>query len=471
MSQLDSITSPQEEKEMLESFGIQARDLLASPDRFIKDSNSLKIGLESELAIHDQCNDTELTQKRDSIINDNPDFTDIELGASQIEIRTPPVDILSSNGLVFLEDIYRVRSEAVLQSAHKNEARILRIGANPFLPTINTPRTDKPKYLLVPDFYNQHRDPRLDTIIGLGKNKIDIGDASVVSLFQSFQVNLEAKSLEDACDKMNRSLAIAPYLLAFSGNARYLSNRDTGIQDTRIMSWEISHDTRAFCDIRFQDLRIISWEKSFDVRPKKTESWQNELRVGLPGRYFKSIADYLKRAGSFPFILHDPEAALAICIGMTWLDARTKFIGDSAIVELRLLSTQPTIEQEMLLTLLYIGRLHYSQTSREQILPINMVKENRLSAMLYGLKRSMWFLDDIDFPIKLPAKIGLFLEIERAKIGLNQLGLLPLLNTDVLNKNLSTGSPSDILSNLLKSKEVILISDMENALSSAQMLI
>src|SRR3989344_7159791 len=122
----------------------------------------------------------------------------------------------------------------------------------------------------------------------------------------------------------------------------------------------------------------------------------------------------------------------------------------------------------MFLTLLYIGRLHYSQTSREQILPINMVKENRLSAMLYGLKRSMWFLDDIDFPIKLPAKIGLFLEIERAKIGLNQLGLLPLLNTDVLNKNLSTGSPSDILSNLLKSKEVILISDMENALSSAQ---
>ena len=198
---------------------------------------------------------------------------------------------------------------------------LLRDGANPFLPSIGTPRTDKPKYHLVPDFYNHHRNSQRDTLIGLGRHRVDIGDAAVVSLFQSFQVNLEAKSLEDACDKMNRSMAIVPYLLAFSGNARYLNCRDIQIQDTRMMSWEISHDPRSFCDTGFQDLRIISWEKSFDVRPEKTEDWQNELRVGLPGRYFKDLADYLWRAGMFPFILHNPEAALAISIGMTWLDA------------------------------------------------------------------------------------------------------------------------------------------------------
>src|SRR3989344_1573214 len=333
-----------QEKEMLESFNAQAKDLLASKDRFIKNGHSVKVGLESELAIHAKLTSSELVQKRDAIIADNSDFADVELGASQIEIRTPPIDLVSVGGLQSLMGLYDKRFANVLDSARRHGVGILRIGANPFLPTIGTPRTDKPKYHLVPDFYNHHRNSQRDTLIGLGRHRVDIGDAAVVSLFQSFKVNLEAKSLEDACDKMNRSMAIVPYLLAFSGNARYLNCRDIQIQDTRMMSWEISHDPRSFCDTGFQDLRIISWEKSFDVRPEKTEDWQNELRVGLPGRYFKDLADYLWRAGMFPFILHNPEAALAISIGMTWLDARTKFIGDSAIVELRLLSTQPTID-------------------------------------------------------------------------------------------------------------------------------
>ncbi|MBI2064771.1 MAG: hypothetical protein HYT62_01815 [Candidatus Yanofskybacteria bacterium] len=471
MSRPDSSTSLQAEKEMLEAFTIQTQELIASQDRFIKDNYGVKIGLESELAIHGRFDNTELTQKRDAVIADNKDFTDIELGANQIEIRTPPLDILSSDGLASLDNIYRARYNAVLESARRNKVGLLRIGANPFLPTINTPRTDKPKYRLVPDFYNQHRDPRLDTFIGLGKSRIDIGDASVVSLFQSFQVNLEAKSLDDACEKMNRSLAIAPYLLAFSGNARYLSHQDTKIQDTRMMSWEISHDTRTFYDTKLQDLRIISWERSFDVRPEKNENWSNELRIGLPSRYFRNMTDYFQRAGTFPFILYAPESALAISIGMTWLDARTKFIGDSAIVELRLPSTQPTIEEEMLLTLLYIGRLHYAQTNQEQILPINMVRENRLSAMLYGFKKSMWFLSENGAPIKLPTKIGLARELELAIIGLNQLGLSTAIDKELLDAVLKTDSPSDRLARFLDPINEASITDMEDALSETKMLI
>ena len=427
-----------QEKEMLESFNAQAKDLLASKDRFIKNGHSVKVGLESELAIHAKLTSSELVQKRDAIIADNSDFADVELGASQIEIRTPPIDLVSVGGLQSLMGLYDKRFANVLDSARRHGVGILRIGANPFLPTIGVPRTDKIKYHLVPDFYNQHRSSRLDTMIGLGKNRIDIGDASVVSLFQSFQVNLEAKSLEDACDKMNRSLAIAPYLLAFSGNARYLNYRDTKIQDVRIMSWEISHDTS---------------------------------RVGLPGRYFRNMADYLQRAGTFPFILYAPESALAISIGMTWLDARVKFIGDSVIVELRLPSTQPTTEEEMILTLLYIGRLHYSQINKEKILPINLVKENRLSAMLYGLKRPMWFLDKNEIPVKLPTKVGLARELEMAMIGLNGLGLLSALNADLLNFILEAGSPSDRLAKLLNPASDIAVDDMEHALLETKMLV
>src|SRR3989344_5661821 len=346
-----SAVMSQQEREMLESFRIQVKSLLASGDKFKKDGQGVKVELESELAIHGKFNDSELVEKRDAIIADNSDFTDVELWASQIEVRTEPIDLVSGSGLSALKRVYKKRVSGVLKSARKHSVGVLRIGANPFLPTIGTPRTNKPKYCLVPDFYNNHRDSRLDTMIGLGKRRVDIGDAAVVSMFQSFQVNLEASSLSDACDKMNRSLAIAPYLLAFSGNARYLACQDTRIQDARMASWEVSHDSRIFCDTKLQDLRIISWEKSFDVRLEKSENWFNELRVGLPGRYFRDIADYLQRAGTFPFILYASESALAISIGMTWLDARVKFIGDSAVVELRLPSTQPTIEEEILLVL------------------------------------------------------------------------------------------------------------------------
>ena len=253
----------QQEKEMLEVFNIQVKDLLTSQDRFVKNDSSIRVGLESELAIHAQLNDKELVLKRDSILADNPDFTDTELGANQIELRTPPIDLTSGDGISSLRKMYEQKFIKILDSARKHRVGILRIGANPFLPTINTPRTDETKYRLVPDFYNKHRDPILDTMIGLGKDRVDIGDAAIVSLFQSFQVNLETKSLNDACDKMNRSFAIAPYLLAFSGNARYLNNTDTNIQDARMIGWSISHDTRTFCDTRFQDLRIISSKVTF----------------------------------------------------------------------------------------------------------------------------------------------------------------------------------------------------------------
>ena len=161
-----------QEKEMLESFNSQAKELLVSQERFVKSGHDLKIGLESEVAIHARLDNAGLVQKRDSIMLENPDSTDVELGASQIEIRTPPVNIVSSSGLAGLVEIYKQRFNGVLQSARKHEVKLLRVGANPFLPTIDTPRTNKSKYRLVPDFYNQHRNPCLDTVIGLGPNRI-----------------------------------------------------------------------------------------------------------------------------------------------------------------------------------------------------------------------------------------------------------------------------------------------------------
>ncbi len=459
------------EQEMREAFNVQMKALLKNADRFRKTDPVVRVGLESELALDSPgIAPGEMEPVRDAIVKCVADDIDVELGAAQVELRTPPLRLDTPGGFDVLKSVYRTRVNALETSAKRHGVSVLRVGANPFLPTLGTPRTNKPKYQMVPNFYNDHHDPRKNTLIGVGKRRIDIGDAAVVSLFQSFQVNLEARSLEDACDKMNRSFMLSPFLLALSANARFLQCADSGMQDTRVLSWAMSHDTRPIADTGARDVRVVSWEKSFDLRPSRGD--RDGLRVGLPPRYFKDIRAYLERAGRFPFILHAPEAALAIAIGMTWLDCRVKFIGDSAIVELRSLSTQPTIDEELLLTLLFLGRLEDSQARRERLLPIAMVRKNRVTAMLHGTGRPMWIMNDRGEPQKLPFKDALRLELSRTKAGLERLGLASALNKDLLRDTLAKGNPSDRLATAIGAQKNDLITPdaMRTALLHTGML-
>ena len=156
---------------------------------------------------------------------------------------------------------------------------------------------------------------------------------------------------------------------------------------------------------------------------------------------------------------------------MTWLDARVKFIGDSSIVELRLLSTQPSIEEEVVLLLLYLGLLHSHEESRAPLMPIGMVRENRLSAMLYGTERSMWFINEAGREVKLPATAGLQLEFEKAKDGLRKLGLLSSFDEALLREMIRLGSPSKRLAEHLNTTDKnISFQEMENALTETGML-
>lgn len=441
----------EKEQKMLVAFRKQAQGIISSNGRFTKNDRSLRIGLESEVAIyHDNLAMYDLEKTRDAIIRKIPDITDVELGVSQIEFRTPPIDVLLQSGFRKLTKIYKESFNLIVRAAKEEDCFILRAGANPFLPIKNAPRTNKPKYYLVPDYYNKYRSKSVNTVIGFGNNKVDIGDAAVVSLLQSFQINLEARSLDDACDKMNRSLSIAPYLLAISPNARFLESRDTGMSD----------------------LRMISWERSFDLRTQEELEKGYTLRMGLPEKYFSNISDYFKRMERYPFIMYDPESALQFAIGMAWLDTRVKFIDNSAVVELRLLSTQPTVEEELLLTLLYIGRLANSQLKIEQLMPIRYVRENRLSAMLYGSHGRMWFLTDKGILERLPCKVGIRREVERAKQGLERLGLIEFMDDNLLQVKLNNGSPSDALAKVLyQGNENISTLNMKQALKETGMLI
>jgi hypothetical protein len=272
---------------------------------------------------------------------------------------------------------------------------------------------------------------------------------------------------------MNRSLFIAPYLLAFSGNARYLDAIDTRLSDLRTISWEKSHDSTSGCaDSKMDDLRTISWEKSFDLRSREEMAAGDLPRVGLPKRYFSEIEDYFNYIGSFPFILYQPDKALLQAIGLSWFDTRIKIIGDSAVVELRVLSTQPTVAEELVLTLLYLGRLFYSQAVSEPVMPLKYVKENRLSAMLYGRKKPMWFYDRGSKLVKLDCDTGLKLELSKAGQGLEILGMNDKLDLDLLQFMYESGTPSSRLASSLPEKnEIFSKEQMAEAMKENKMLI
>jgi hypothetical protein len=245
-------------------------------------------------------------------------------------------------------------------------------------------------------------------------------------LSNSIQCNLEASSFEDAIDKTNRSFAIGPMAVALASNARFLEEKDTGIADIRMIAWEKSHDTRT-----------------------ALETEQGKItRIGLPGLYYLDLRDYFQRVPCYPFILHDPEHAFQIGIGLNWRDTRIKFIEDSVVVEFRPVSTQSTVKENIAIMLFYLGRLQWSSQHKEPLLDLKLVEQNRDQAMYFGLNSKLWTHKDKKTEL-LPAEIALDLELKRAVSGLKSFGFSSddiNYYFEVLHKHLAEKeSPSDKL--------------------------
>jgi len=147
----------------------------------------------------------------------------------------------------------------------------------------------------------------------------------------------------------------------------------------------------------------------------------------------------LPRVASHPFILHSPENALKIGIGLFWQDTRIKIIDDSAVVEFRPVSIQPSVREDIAVMLFYLGRLQWSKMTSEELVPIDNVREQRALAMQVGIQP---FLETLP------------LELQRAQDALSASGmsgeeLKPFF--DILDQRVRNGkTPSDIFSEKVK---------------------
>jgi hypothetical protein len=402
MTLLNYMQTSEQEQRMRNRFEEMAQEVLETNT----DSNDLVAGIEAEYSIIDNNLISASETQRDDIINQT-NHTGKELGAHQFEINTPPLEL--SNFENILQSLNSIEQKAK-KVASKSGLHLIRIGMDPFVPIGQIPRSfQESKYKLVPDFHDHFRDPNLDTKLG----RIDVGDAAVVGISNSVQFNLQASSLQDAVDKMNRSFMIAPYVIALSNNSRFIDGIDSKIGDTRMFAWELSHD----------------------LRTPIQRMYDKETKVGMINTYFRDIRDYFDRIQKGYFILDVPEAALQVGIGLYWKDTRIKFIDNTPIVEFRPISIQPTAEEDVALFSFWLGRLLYSQQINEPLQDLPTVSINRVNAMQFGTKTKFdngWASKVIPY------------EIEKAKIGLDNVGIHPF-GFDILYNKLQTGTPAYIM--------------------------
>jgi hypothetical protein len=391
------------EESMRESYNNSVAEILKDEERFLKYGDDLKCGLEVEYSLLSAGGDPVSEAERDRICKQLP-YTDIELGAAQLEMRTEPIDI--RGGVHTLLEELVEREQQIKEVAAQERTAVLRSGTNPFVSVKDIKRSSASKYKIVPNFHNDNRTD-METVIG-SKDTVDVGDAAIIGITNSVQINIEAKSFADSIDMLNRSFPVGPMVVAAFGNARFLELKDTGIQDLRMIGWEKSHDTRTLKELK---------------EGKVT-------RIGLPARYYRDLADYFESVAEYPFILNAPESALQIGLGLNWRDTRIKVVDDSLVVEFRPVSTQPVAEESFASMMFYLGRLLWSKKNKETLLPIEYVRQNRDSAMLEGLQGKLWinYNDSIE---RVNTREALMLEVNRGAKALEEQGLYDEMMNDV----------------------------------------
>lgn len=419
MNDIKAVLESEAEQGMREAFEEQVEELFENEELYRKSYSDVKIGLETEYPVVDRNFEAIEHTLRDQVI-EGLDFADVEVGGSQVEVRTDPVKLGS---LSRLEKEMRLIEADLQDEAEVRDIQVLRSGTHPFVDLDDVPRSAEEKYQTVPDFHDQHRNSDIQEKLGV-KETIDPRNADLAATINSTQTNIEAKNFEDAVEKANYTYMISPFLSAISANARIIDGKDTGIADVRTPLWERSHDIRT-----------------------DEELGEETIAVGKLDSYYDSLNDYFDRVKNQPFIMHKEEEARDIGIGTFWKDSRIKFKEEpendryDAIVESRVVSTQPTLEEEIAMHGFFMGRVAYAQAEDEELMDIESVNRNRYAAMHNGLDTKLYGTDG---ELRDATEV-LEEELEKAEQGLEYAGIKDPGYLDVLHDRLESGTPADLM--------------------------
>jgi hypothetical protein len=440
---------------MRNRFVEEANDVLAKCT--VKDPDERHIGFEMEFSVVHENLKPVVESIRNSCI-DPEGYVDAsggrvtsEVGASQIEIVSKPEIVNgASGGLDILEHLKFTQNRLVKQLSDK-KAFLLRIGAHPLVQIDEIKNTaNVPKYVECPRFHRQNQRPGLDRYIGLNE-AVNTTNPLIPGITNAVQLNVDCLNFDEAIDIFNRALMTAPVATVFGANAGFIQGIDTQYADLRYLAWGISHDIR-------------SWGEF---------SRNKCLRVGMPDRYFADINDYLCHVLSTPFFMKS-DNPFAMAIGTYWRDARLKFIekGDGEVVlvvEFRPVATQPTLDEDFAIMMFYLGRVMYSCSVNEPMLPIEFLRANKEMAMRLGKGTKLYFCSNVTGEIEERSfKDYAQSELDFALDGLDKIGVDQATRAHVarhMDQRIQDANPIE------RFRETVFSGGIKNAIRSLDLLV
>ena len=424
------LNSPEEEQ-MREGFIAIANDIVGQEENYQQGNETFLAGIELELPLVNDDYTLASQEARDAVIKATPN-TSVELSAHQLEVvPNEPADLMLD--LMSLEQAMSDSVSKVKRATRSMDLAWMRIGSYPLCHVREVGHTQgEPKYAKYersPTWHTDNQRPDAEGYVLTAAGPLDVSSGYIVGLMSAVQVTVDALSFDDAFDKLNRSFMISPMAVALAANASHLGYLYTGYADVRFVSWEISHDTRSHEEVR----------RGFPTR------------VGLPHRYFDGMNEYFNQILSYPFVMNDPislQHPFEVGNGIFWRDVRLKFFRDSQKlgVEFRPVAIQPTLHEDVAMMMFYIGRLLWSQKVKENLMPMDLVRQNKESVMRRGMQAKLHTQHNDTISV-LPASEALAIEIKRAEEGLTLLEADPDKRLYYVNswlQRVSTGSPAEV---------------------------
>ncbi|MFQ3307791.1 MAG: gamma-glutamylcysteine synthetase [Candidatus Nanohaloarchaea archaeon] len=395
-----------------------AEEILSNPERY-SNNEPQRVGIESEFAVLNG-EEPASDDKRDEAIKDL-EFAEEELGAAMAETQTPPMQLES---LQQMENALGERYNQLAEEMAEQGLSLIRYGTHPFTDVDDIQTTDKDRYDVLVDTFDDLREQHIGELPMFGEEEqIDPNTAAIPAAICSTQTNIQAESWEDAVEKNNYAAMTLPYAIALSGNSRIIEGKDTGFADTRMQLWEMNYNT--------------------DETPAK---------VGPLDGYVDDTEDYLSRLGIFFEDDGEDPDHFGDAIGEHWKDVRIKVEEEEQqggtkehyiVTEIRPLSMQPSVAEETAVHGFMIGRIAYAQENEEELTPYDEVLENREKAMKQGLSVDQMVYNKNGQVVRADTDTVLREEIDKARKGLEELSIDDPGYMDLLEERIEYGTPAD----------------------------
>jgi gamma-glutamyl:cysteine ligase YbdK (ATP-grasp superfamily) len=217
----------------------------------------------------------------------------------------------------------------------------------------------------------------------------------ILSGCQSVHLNIQVPATLDAIQMLNKSIELVPYLVALGAHAALVNCQPSG----------------------FREFRTPLWKPLFTFPNIDTQHGVNTQRTGLPDRYYTGWDDYWQDVATKLFFTLDIERALESNMKNFWRIARLKPCPGSrrdVLLELRALSTQPTLEEDAAFNLLIVALLHDTDWCSRPLLPLEYVRANLALASSHGIDTNLYTLDNSGHVVQQSASTIITALLDRA---------------------------------------------------------